>query len=115
MLWLALPKKTKSPKTQRELAAKLGVNESTLSDWKLKDGFKAEVKRMAVALLDDDVPEIIAKMVAQAKSGSQWHQQTILEMAGVHKQQPSGGVTVNLKGYTSVNPDDWDPESRPEH
>lgn len=37
--WTALPDTDRQPKTQKELAVILNVEEATLSDWKLKEGF----------------------------------------------------------------------------
>lgn len=86
-------------KTQQRFADHIGVHETTLSDWKRIEGFMAEVKKISVSLVDHDVPEIIHKMVAQAKGGSLAHQQIILEMAGVYiqKQEHAGEITLLVK------------------
>jgi len=96
MLWLAMPKRARSFKTQQQLAAHIGVHESTLSDWKRIEGFMAEVKAISVSLVDHDVPDIIHKIVSQAKGGSLAHQQMILEMAGVYVQKQRIELTQPL-------------------
>lgn len=96
MLWLAMPKRARSLKTQQQFAKHVGVHETTLSDWKRIDGFMAEVKKISVSLIDNDVPEIIHKVVAQAKGGSLAHQQMILEMAGVYVQKQRIELTQPL-------------------
>lgn len=45
IVWIATPEPLREPKTQRELAAKLGVGEDTLSEWKQRAGFWDEVKK----------------------------------------------------------------------
>lgn len=45
--WLALPSWERDPKTHQDLAAKLGVHPTTLSDWKQDDGFMEDVYRLA--------------------------------------------------------------------
>jgi hypothetical protein len=107
MLWLAMPKRARSFKTQQRFAAHIGVHESTLSDWKRVDGFMAEVKAISVSLVDHDVPDIIHKMVSQAKGGSFIHQQMILEMAGVYAPKMKHEHTGPDDGPISVAIHDW--------
>lgn len=100
MRWLAMSKKARVPKTQQQFAKEIGVHETTLSDWKRIDGFMAEVKLISVSLVDDEVPEVIAKIVSQAKQGSFAHQQMVLEMAEVLKpkeREPLGEVVLRVK------------------
>lgn len=103
MRFLALPKKARQPKTQREFAKLNGVDEATLSDWKRIDGFMAEVKRIAVSLVDDDVPDIIAKMISQAKSGSFVHQQAVLDMADVYTPRTRQELTGRDGGAIEID------------
>ena len=45
IVWIATPEPLREPKTQRDLAVKLGVGEDTLSEWKQRAGFWDEVKK----------------------------------------------------------------------
>ncbi len=57
--WLALPKSLKIPKTQAELANKLGVGPDTLSDWKLRDGFWDKVNDKMRSWAKEKTPDVI--------------------------------------------------------
>lgn len=107
MFWLAMPKRARKLKTQQKFAAHVGVHESTLSDWKKIDGFMAEVKQISISLVDHDVPDIIHKMVSQAKGGSFIHQQMILEMAGVYATKVKHEHSGPDEGPISVAIHDW--------
>ncbi len=109
-LWLALPKKLRLPKTQRELANRLGVNEVTLSDWKKLPGFQEEVNKWIKAFTVDDVADVVAAVAREAKKGSKGHAELFLELAGLWRRGmdvTSGGKPL-IKGYMTVTPDDWD-------
>ncbi|KKU25608.1 MAG: hypothetical protein UX39_C0024G0008, partial [Candidatus Magasanikbacteria bacterium GW2011_GWA2_46_17] len=43
--WIATPSMLRSPKTQQELAGRLKVDETTLSDWKKRKGFWDKVEK----------------------------------------------------------------------
>ena len=45
-LWLSLPSYAREPKTQKEFAKKVGVDASTLSDWKNLPGFMDYVRQL---------------------------------------------------------------------
>lgn len=57
--WLALPKSIKNPKTQAELAKKLGVGPDTLSEWKQRDGFWYKVNEKMKTWAKEKTPDVI--------------------------------------------------------
>ena len=81
--WLALPRRLRKPKTQKELADELGVHETTLSDWKRKTGFMAAVRVLAKDWAEDDLPEVLDALVKHAKKGSSNHIAMFLKMSGL--------------------------------
>lgn len=68
--WLAIPRRQRIPRTQRELAAKLRVHEHTLSDWKRLRGFTDLVHELAVGVVGLRWPEVLHAMVNEAKKGN---------------------------------------------
>lgn len=67
--WTALPASKRHPGTQKELAARFGLSEWTLSQWKLRDGFWSEVNRIRKEWGKDQTPEVLAGLLEKAKSG----------------------------------------------
>ena len=67
--WLALPKRLREPKTQRELAKVIGVGEDTLSDWKRFDGFVDAVNVIARRYLKESMPAILDAIATKATKG----------------------------------------------
>lgn len=95
--WLALPKSMRQPKTQQKFAQEVGVHESTLSDWKRLEGWAEAVNELALMLLREDVPEILASLRREAKRGSAQHQRMALEMIGLYTARTditSGGEVL---------------------
>jgi hypothetical protein len=107
--WLALPAKLRKPKTQRQLADQFGVHEATLSDWKKMPGFRDAVNALALDLVRDDVANIVAALVREAKKGSAQHIKMALEMAGLYTEKLE--IDAKLKGYVGISPDEWDDDS----
>jgi hypothetical protein len=96
-LWLALPSSIRKPKTQRAIAEELGVHESTLSDWKKLPGWRDAVNTLALDLVRDDVPDVLASTRREAKKGSFQHQKMILEMVGLYTERREvSGVVVSV-------------------
>lgn len=60
--WIALPTELRKPKKQKELAKKLKVEESTLSDWKLKKDFWNSVRKEINRWARNKTPDIILSL-----------------------------------------------------
>ena len=56
--WISLPSELREPRTQKELAVKLNVDEGTLSDWKNRDGFYDLVERELDAWVKEVLPDV---------------------------------------------------------
>jgi len=69
--WLALPKSKRIPKTQKQLADKLGVHEDTVCLWKQQPLFRKAVQNRIEALATDHDADVINALVSNAKSGRQ--------------------------------------------
>lgn len=67
--WTALPGSQRHPGTQKELAARFGVSEWTLSQWKLRDDFWPEVNKIRKEWGKSKTPEVLAGLLEKAKSG----------------------------------------------
>lgn len=83
MLFLALPKSHRQPKTQRAFAEKIGVDEATLWRWKRLPNFADEVATLARELVKDDVPDVLGTIRQKAKEGIPYHTNIFLAMAGL--------------------------------
>lgn len=83
MLFLALPKSARKPKTQRAFADQYGVSEDTLSIWKRLPNFADEVATLARELVKDDVPDVLGTIRQKAKEGIPYHTNIFLAMAGL--------------------------------
>jgi hypothetical protein len=59
VLWIAMPKSLRNPKTQRELALRFGIGEDTLSDWKNLDGFWVEVEALRKTWGRERTPNVL--------------------------------------------------------
>lgn len=59
LTWTALPSRLRTPKTQQELARKLKVDPSTLSDWKREQTFWQEVNERIWASARDRNSDVI--------------------------------------------------------
>ena len=65
--WLALPQRYRKPKTQKELAKSVGVNEFTLSRWKALPSFGEEVVALARDRIKlEDLNRVLDAMVKKA-------------------------------------------------
>jgi len=69
-LWLGLPDSVRDPKTQAELATRLGVLNTTLSHWK-EDPDVKDAKNSALKVLGgNDMYDITKTIVSKAKEGN---------------------------------------------
>jgi hypothetical protein len=115
--WLALPSAQRQPKTQRALAAELGVDEATLSDWKRLPGFIDAVNALARELVKHDIAEVLGVIRREAKKGSLPYVNMVLSMAGLADDIANAGkgpaqnappvireVIVNLPDGKPVEP-----------
>jgi len=67
--WLASPKSLREPKTQTDLADKLGIGRTTLYDWQDIDGFKKERLSRIFKYFVPHTPEIVAALRDKALTG----------------------------------------------
>lgn len=108
MLWLAQPKAIRSPKLQRDLAKEIGVDQSTLSDWKNIPGFRDDVARYAKDYMRDDIPPVLDTIRKLAIKGSVAHINMFLAMTGLAEDVAAAGRGPSeVKAYTIVSPDEW--------
>lgn len=98
MIWLATPEIDRTPLRQYTLAAEMGHDGATLSDWKNMPGFMDEVNKLVDEHMADDYAEIMEAFKREAKRGSFNHQKTYFEMIGRYtpRQQVelSGGISL---------------------
>lgn len=80
--WLALPSAARSPKSQKQLAAELGVHETTLCDWKRLPGWHDAVYDLAMAEVRGELAPVLHAQIREAKKGSLPHAQWLFEVAG---------------------------------
>lgn len=110
--WLAMPTKLRKPKTQKELAAQIGIAEEVISRWKKLSGWSDAVSEIVRAWLFDDLPDVLKSLVTEAKRGSDKHQRLFLDALGwlTHKHEisgPNGGpveyadTTVDLSNLST--------------
>ena len=67
--WLALPAAERVPRTQRELAQKLGVEPATLSDWKRSPELWQEVRHRVDERVKEHHADVLSALVKEAKQG----------------------------------------------
>ena len=79
--WIALPSKIRKPKTQKELANELGVDNATLSDWKKVEGFWDKVKELRKLWVQDKVSNILSGLYNKALKGDTSAAKMLLEYA----------------------------------
>jgi hypothetical protein len=99
--WFAMPAKVRQPKTQKELAAKIGVAPEVITRWKSLPGWQDAVSEIVRVWLFDDLPDVLKKLVTEAKKGSVRHQRLFLDALGwlVQKHEiagPEGGPLVGV-------------------
>ena len=92
--WLAVPKKMRVPKTQKELASLLNVCPDTLSRWKMNAEFQSKVSKMALSRLKTALPDIFQVIIDNARAGKFQFVKLILELT----EKYSRVITVENKG-----------------
>lgn len=105
--WMALPPRSRKPRTQRQLAAELGIHERTISDWKAIPGFRDAVTAYAQQWLHDDLAEVYRSLAARAKAGSYMHQRLFFELLGllVHRAEIRSQSRVEHVDYSAFSTD----------
>ncbi len=69
--WIATPAPLRKPKTQKELASKLKVDNATLSDWKQRVDFNSQVKRELTKWAREKTPRVVLSLYKKIlKTGS---------------------------------------------
>lgn len=76
---------------QRDLAKEIGVDPSTLSDWKLLPGFIEEVNALARELVKHDIAEVLGVIRARARKGELAYVNMVLTMAGMAPDVEAAG------------------------
>ena len=101
--WLAVPKKKREPKTQKELAAKLNICSDTLSRWKKDLGLRTLVYDMARTRLEAELPDIMQVIIDKAKEGHFHFAKLALELTdrycnriAVESEEPKVGIEQYL-------------------
>jgi hypothetical protein len=113
--WLALPKAERAPKLQQQLAKEIGVDQSTLSDWKKLPGFMDEVNTRARELVKHDIADVLGVIRREAKKANLPYVNMVLAMAGMAVDvEAAGKGPASLKAYIGISPDDWSPSSTTE-
>jgi len=80
--WISLPASIREPKTQKELASKLGIDNATLSDWKKVEGFWEEVKKRRKNWVQEKISNILLGVYGKALKGDVNAAKLLLEYAG---------------------------------
>lgn len=111
--WLAFPKAQRVPRTQQELAGKIGVHQDTLTDWKHLPGFMDAVNTLARELVKHDVAEVLGVIRSRAKKGELPFVNMLLAMSGLSSDIEAAGkgpgtvpireVVVKLQADASVD------------
>ncbi len=94
--WLAIPSSMRMPRLQKELAAQIGVDESTLCRWKRLPGFMAEVQAVLKDELRNEIPDIMAALVREAKAGRIEAIRDCLAISGFYNHHRDTAVSVNV-------------------
>jgi hypothetical protein len=102
ILWLALPRAERRPKTQKQLAQELAMHEVTLSDWKRLPGFADAVNQLAKAYVKDDVPDVLGVIRKKAKAGELPYVNMVLSMAGLASDVEAAGKGPGMPVYREV-------------
>lgn len=66
--WSALPSPRRNPKTQKELAKELGIDASTLSDWRRDPEFEGRTRQLVVSSCAENLPDVLGALVQGAIS-----------------------------------------------
>lgn len=101
--WLATPSLERSPATQTELAAEIGINLVTISRWKQSSEFMQVVYDIAEEYLGDDLPDIYAALRKEAKAGSYQHIKLAFEMTGRYVEKSEQSVKADVTSNATVN------------
>lgn len=80
--WSSIPKTMRKPETQKALARKLGLNEQTLSNWKLLPEYNHNTRAILRVFLGNDLPELMYSVKKRALSGSDKAMDTLLKWLG---------------------------------
>ena len=80
--WLAQPTVDRNPKTQKELAEKLEVDESSIITWKKVEGFWEEVKKIRMLWIKDKVSDVLTGLYRKALKGDASEVKLFLQYAG---------------------------------
>ena len=103
--WLAVPKKMRVPKTQKELASLLNVCPDTLSRWKMNAEFQSRVSKMALSRLETALPDIFQVIIDNARAGKFQFVKLILELTEKYSSRitvESKGPKVGIEGYSAL-------------
>lgn len=94
--WLALPKSQRQPKTQKEFAKKINVDEGTLSDWKRLPGFMSDVTANAREQLRDALSDVYGALVKRALDGDVQAIKLALEVSGEYTPKQKVDLDIDV-------------------
>lgn len=97
--WSAQPKSVRLPSEQKELAKKLDVNETHMSEWKNHPEFGQNRRYFIQQWIGDDLPEVMDVVKKYALRGNLGHIQTMLKWLGELVDTPQ----VAIQNNTQVN------------
>ena len=101
-VWLATPRVLRDVKSQQELAAILGVSETSMSLWKREPEFKKLFDSALIAGLREEISEVVQAGIAEAKAGNVQAMRFVFEVYGDKFSQPEHG-NVNVATQVNVN------------
>ena len=81
--WLALPKHNRIPKTELALARELGVDRTTLYNWRKLPALQEEVRWLWRSTMGSHLAEVLASVEESALSGSLPHQRLYFQLLGM--------------------------------
>lgn len=112
--WLALPKSDRPEgfQHQYQVAEALGVHFNTLVNWKRLPGFWEAVYSNSRSIIGMDIPEILASMSHQAKTGSVSAAKLCLQVLEVLKEEQTHKIEYTEPLTVILSPNQELPKSQ---
>ena len=103
--WLAVPKKLRQPRTQKELADLLEVCPDTLSRWKKDPRVRGRAYDLARTRIETELPDIIQTIIDKAKDGSYQFVRLALELTEKYASKvtvETHNTSVGIEQYSDL-------------